>query len=144
MNSGKKKKDLYAMGAPRGGFFVEEKAGIYSVAPPKHSPRARDLGEEYGFSMLDLADVLEVTTKTLSRWKKKGETLSRQQSDRIAVMEKLFELGEQVLGSRESMRAWIHRRVLALNGATPLEVMKTETGRRMVEDVLNQIQFGIY
>jgi len=98
----------------------------------------------FGMTLSDFADVLEVTPKTLTRWKLKGEALSRQQSDRIAVLESIFALGEKVLGSRENMKEWIHQRVFALNGAEPLDVLKTESGRKMVEDVLHQIEFGIF
>ena len=92
----------------------------------------------------DLADVLEVTPKTLTRWKRKNEVLSPQQSDRVAVLESIFTLGEKVLGSREKIKEWIHQPVLYLNGGRPLDDLKTESGRRRVEEALHQIEFGMY
>ena len=105
---------------------------------------AEALGSHYDLSAKDFADVLEVTPKTLTRWRQKGEVLSPQQCDRVHVLESLLALGEKVLGSSENVKRWIHAPVLYLQGACPLDLLKTETGRRRVEEALRQIEYGMY
>jgi putative toxin-antitoxin system antitoxin component (TIGR02293 family) len=131
---------------PKTGFLVSEPSPShsYSIPSARSSGKKRDLGHQFGLTLSDFADVLEVTPKTLSRWKQKGEILSRQQSDRIAILESLFILGERVLGSRQAMKDWIQEKVLYLNGDKPLDLLKTESGRRAVEEALHQIEFGMY
>ena len=53
------------------------------------------------FPPADLADILEVSPKTLTRWKKSGETLTPQQTDRMAHVEAILLQGEELFGSRE-------------------------------------------
>jgi putative toxin-antitoxin system antitoxin component (TIGR02293 family) len=132
-------------GKAKTGFIVEETSEGYSVpARGRRTRKTRDLGKEYNLSMQDFADVLEVTPKTLSRWKRKGEKLSQQQNDRITILESIFAQGERILGSRERMREWLHAKVLYLNGKKPVEMIKTEMGRRLVEEALHQIEFGMF
>ena len=129
------------------GFLVAENAPAYSYSIPsasKASGKSRNLGELYGLTMADFADILEVTPKTLSRWKQKGEILSPQQSDRIGILESIYSLGERILGSRERVKEWMQGPVLYLAGKRPLDLIKTETGRRLVEEALHQIEFGMY
>ena len=114
------------------------------VSKPVSMRRVRSLGEQYEITSRDFAEFLEVTPKTLTRWNRNGDSLSRQQSDRIAVLEAIFALGGRVLGSREHVREWLRNPVLYLNDETPLELLKTESGRRRVENALRQIEFGMY
>jgi putative toxin-antitoxin system antitoxin component (TIGR02293 family) len=105
---------------------------------------ARSLEEQYNLTAKDVAEVLEVTPKTLTRWSQKDKRLSLQQSDRIAILESIFALGKRVLGSSKNVGEWIHGPVLYLNGQKPIDLLKLESGRRNVESALNQIEFGMY
>jgi putative toxin-antitoxin system antitoxin component (TIGR02293 family) len=97
----------------------------------------------YGFSVQDLAEVLDVNRKTLFRWKESEEAFSLQQSDRISVLESILELGKKVLGSEEEVKQWLHSPVHSLDGRQPLDLIKTESGRRLVETALHQIEYGV-
>jgi putative toxin-antitoxin system antitoxin component (TIGR02293 family) len=91
-----------------------------------------------------LAEILEVSPKTLTRWIKTGERLSPQQTDRMARLETLFKHGEHVLGSRESVQRWLHAKVLYLDGKRPIELLKTESGREQVDEALGVIEWGMF
>ncbi len=122
--------------------MVNEPQATYGASLPL--AQARFLGQRYDMAIRDLADVLEVTPKTFHRWSLAGDTLSPQQSDRISILTSLFGLGERVFASHKVFTAWLREPVLGLGGKTPLETVKTESGRRAVENVLHQIEFGIY
>lgn len=127
------------------GFLLEEAATGYVVpSRASHSAKIRDLSEEYNLTLSDFADIMEVTPKTLSRWKNEGAPLSTQQSDRIEILDSIFALGDKVLGSREGMKRWIHEHVFNLNGERPADLLKTEMGRRRVEESLYQIAHGTF
>lgn len=91
-----------------------------------------------------MAEILEVSPKTFSRWEKSGERLSPQQSDRIARLEALFKHGEFVLGSREGLYRWLHGKVLYLDGRHPIDLLATESGREKVDEALNVIEWGMF
>jgi len=94
------------------------------------------------FPPADLADILEVSPKTLARWKKTGEALTPQQTDRIANIEAVLLQGEQLFGSRERVLEWMQGKVLSLDFQRPIDVLKTETGRRRVMSVLHGMAWG--
>ena len=95
------------------------------------------------FPPADLADILEVSPKTITRWKKSGEALTPQQTDRIAHVEAILLQGEELFGSRERVMEWMQGKVLSLNCLRPIDVLKTETGRKRVANVLHGIAWGM-
>ncbi|GAB4299580.1 MAG: hypothetical protein Kow0098_26230 [Ignavibacteriaceae bacterium] len=109
--------------------------------------RIRKINERYALTISDIADILDVTPRTLSRWSKNRDTagkLSERKSDNLAVLEAILKLGERVLGSEDELNQWLHSPVFALGGKKPVDLIKTESGRRRVEEVLHQIELGIY
>jgi putative toxin-antitoxin system antitoxin component (TIGR02293 family) len=109
--------------------------------------KIKEINERYDLTFNNLAAVLDVTPKTLTRWtnSKKGTTvISEQKTDRLKILESILELGKEVLGSDDELNEWLHHPVFALDGKKPIELLKTESGRRRVEEVLHQIEYGIY
>ena len=121
----------------------------YNSSSVSKSPagKIREINERYALTVGDIAGVLDVATKTITRWtksKNSGSTLSAQKKDRLAVLESILKLGKKVLGSNEELNRWLHSPVFSLDGKKPVDMIKTESGRRRVEEVLHQIEYGIY
>jgi putative toxin-antitoxin system antitoxin component (TIGR02293 family) len=104
----------------------------------------RDLSRQYELPADDIADVLDITTRTFSRWKKHPKALSNQQADRMMIVKSILDLGKTVLGSETHLKDWLKKPLLLLDGRIPLDLMKTESGRRKVESALHQIQHGFF
>ena len=118
-----------------------------SYTPTTNVGKIRELNERYALTIGDIADILDVAPKTLSRWTKKNKksgVISERRNDSLLILESILELGKKVLGSDEELNQWLHNPVFALDGKKPVDVIKTESGRRRVEEVLHQIEFGIY
>ena len=108
--------------------------------------KIKELNERYALTLSDLADILDVAPKTLTRWAKNinsSKLISKRKSDSIDVLESILELGIEVLGSEEELNSWLHNPVFSLNGEKPVDLIKTESGRRKVETALHQIEYGI-
>jgi len=107
----------------------------------------KELNERYALTIRDIADILDVTPKTLTRWtknKNNSKVISQRKSDSLEILESILELGKKVLGSEDELNQWLHNPVFALNGKKPIDMIKTESGRRKVEEVLHQIEYGIF
>jgi putative toxin-antitoxin system antitoxin component (TIGR02293 family) len=126
--------------------MAQKRSGSYSSTADVG--KIRELNERYALTIGDIADVLDVAPKTLSRWAKKNNKSSRiiseRRTDSLKILESILELGKKVLGSDEELNQWLHSTVFALDGKKPVDVIKTESGRRRVEEVLHQIEYGIY
>ncbi len=118
-----------------------------SSSSPSSSSRIRKINEKYALTISDIADVLDVAPRTLSRWtkhKKNPKSISERKTDSLKILESLLKLGEKVLGSENELNQWLHNPVFALDGEKPVDLIKTESGRRRVEEALHQIEYGIY
>ncbi len=104
----------------------------------------RVLTSRYSFSERDLAGILDVNKRTITRWKAQNGRKSLQQIDRIDVLQSILNLGKRVLGSENAVKLWLDSPVFSLEGQRPRDLIKTESGRRRVENVLLQIEGGVY
>jgi putative toxin-antitoxin system antitoxin component (TIGR02293 family) len=97
-----------------------------------------DLKDDY------LSRILEVSTKTTSRWRRQDiPRLPVPVSDRIYRFARLFALAEQVLEDKDAAREWLHDEQVGLGGRTPIDMMRTEAGAREVESLLVRIEHGV-
>ena len=127
---------------------MAQKRSSSSYASGTYIGKIKELNERYALTIGDIADVLDVAPKTLSRWAKKNNkssrSISERRTDSLKILESILELGKNVLGSDEELNHWLHKPVFALDGKKPIDLIKTESGRRRVEEVLHQIEYGIY
>ena len=75
--------------------------------------------------------------------RKRSESLSCEESERLYRIAFLVERAVQVLGSLENAQRWLDTSKRALGGVTPLVLAKIEPGAREVEDLLGRIEYGI-
>lgn len=104
----------------------------------------KELTADFDISVKDLAGVLDITPKTFSRWKNARNAMSEQQADRMVILKSIFDLGRKVLGSDENVKKWMREPIFSLEGQIPLQLLKTESGRRRIESVLHQIEYGFF
>jgi putative toxin-antitoxin system antitoxin component (TIGR02293 family) len=85
-----------------------------------------------------------ISSRTLQRRRRLCEKLTVEESDRVLRMIRSFFTAETTYGSRGRALAWMRTPHAGLEGRTPLSLLKTETGSRIVEELLVQIDEGMY
>jgi putative toxin-antitoxin system antitoxin component (TIGR02293 family) len=58
--------------------------------------------------------------------------------------DRVLSAAESVYGSRERAFAWLRRPHPRLDGQNPLSLLRTDTGARIVEELLFQIDEGMF
>lgn len=86
---------------------------------------------------------LVVPRRTLTHRRTRREALSRDESDRAVRLARLSALAEQVFGETERSRHWLRTAKRQFHGRTPLQLMVTEAGARLVEELLYRIDEGM-
>jgi len=81
--------------------------------------------------------------RTLQRKQKSRERLSAAESDRLARLARIAVRAGEALGSQEKANRWLVTPNRALGGQTPIELVHTDTGTVLVEDVLDRIEHGV-
>ena len=89
-------------------------------------------------------DALVIPLRTLQHRRSRREKLTVDESDRALRIARLLSQAEAVYESRQRALAWLRRPHPRLRNRAPLEMSKTETGNRLVEELLVQIDEGIF
>jgi putative toxin-antitoxin system antitoxin component (TIGR02293 family) len=97
----------------------------------------------HGFDQDELFELV-VPRRTLARRRDSGSRrLSLEESDRAVRLARIAALSERVFGDEAIAHAWLREPSRTLAGATPLSLLKTETGAQLVEQTLHRIDFGM-
>lgn len=67
-----------------------------------------------------------------------------EEPDRVLRVIRVLSSAEAVYGSRDRALAWLRKPIARLEDRSPISHLKTDTGSRIVEEVLIQIDEGIY
>ena len=96
-----------------------------------------------GLERAEIEDAV-IPSRTLQHRRSRRERLTLEESDRVLRVIRVLSSAEAVYGSRERALAWLRRPNPRLDGRAPLSLLKTDTGSRMVEELLVQIDEGMY
>ena len=102
-----------------------------------------EIKKELGLTQAELADLAQISLRTLSRRKKQGHFTSTE-SERLQRFRDLLETAQNVLEDEDSARKWLKSEVPALGGETPLHFAKHESGAREVFDLIGRIEYGVF
>ncbi len=72
------------------------------------------------------------------------EVLSPEESDRAVRAARTLVLAERVFAEREKAFSWMRQPKKRFHGDTPMTMLETETGARLVEQMLVQVDDGMF
>ncbi len=102
-----------------------------------------ELGARMGFSMQELATVLNVSLRTLQRYDA-DQVLDADQSAKVISLELLNGHGIEVFGDQHSFNEWLRIPVAELDDKSPLSYLDTPFGFMVLEQILGRIEHGIF
>jgi len=102
------------------------------------------LSSKSGISVPELAAIIEIPERTLARRKAAGR-LARDESERLLRISTIFQKAVELFnGDMPEAVAWLLRPRRALADHTPLAYSGTELGAREVEDLIGQLEHGVF
>lgn len=106
---------------------------------------ASALRELVADSAVTLSDVAKVVAprRTLDRRLKDNANLTPEESDRFARFASILSLCEHIFGSRAEAMEWLEAPKRRFDGERPIDLIRTEVGARLVEQLLVQAQHGM-
>ncbi len=84
-----------------------------------------------------------IPRRTLSH-ARKSERLSPEQSDRVARAAGFFALAQATFLDLAKANDWMRRPNAALEGKSPLELLRTGSGTELIEQILGRVAYGVY
>jgi putative toxin-antitoxin system antitoxin component (TIGR02293 family) len=107
--------------------------------PIESLQRIRDAG----LTFTEISDLI-IAPRTLKHRRSRGEALSHEEADRVVRMARIVNQADRVFANHDKALLWLRSPDDRLENRTPLSMLKTESGGRLVEEMLWQIDEGIY
>jgi putative toxin-antitoxin system antitoxin component (TIGR02293 family) len=86
---------------------------------------------------------LIVPRRTLAHRIAKHQSLSKEESDKAVRIARITSLAEHVFGEPERAWRWLRKPKRQFDSRTPIEMLATEAGSRLVEELITQIDDGM-
>jgi putative toxin-antitoxin system antitoxin component (TIGR02293 family) len=83
-----------------------------------------------------------VPRRTLVHRKTRHQALTNEESDRVIRMVRITALAEEVFGDDTKASRWLRKPKTRFDGQAPLDLLRTEAGARLVEEMLLQLDYG--
>jgi len=97
----------------------------------------------HGISFTEVSEVV-ISPRTLKHRKARGEQLSDEETDRLVRVTRILTLADGVFGNHEKALKWLRTPSDRLTGRTPMSMLRTDVGGRVVENRLWQIDEGVF
>ncbi len=89
------------------------------------------------------ADFLDISTKSLHRYKQASKSFKPIQSEKIIEMAEVTQVGLDVFGDMEKFKLWLETPNFPLCNLKPIELLRDSYGKEMVIGELTRINYGI-
>jgi putative toxin-antitoxin system antitoxin component (TIGR02293 family) len=89
----------------------------------------------------DLAGVIDVSPRTISRWRP-STRIGVHPSKALVRIDEVLSRGREIFGDDESFKLWLDQPNTALNDQKPIELLRKPFGVEMIEDALEALQYG--
>jgi putative toxin-antitoxin system antitoxin component (TIGR02293 family) len=123
------------------GVEVRSDADLAGAVAGGFRVKAIDALKESGLTEAEVGSLI-IKPRTLSHRRANGGRLTVDESDRAARVARGLVLAERTFASREKAHRWLHRNLAALGGRTPMDLIRTDAGARVVESLLARIAWG--
>ncbi len=122
----------------------EVRSEIALVALVEEGLPARTVDELARLGELSEAEFGQIIPRRTLAHARRKERLSPEQSDRLVRAAGVYASAHEVFANREKANRWMKRPNRALEGKTPLSLLRTSSGTDLVESVLDRIAYGVY
>lgn len=102
------------------------------------------LAQWSGAFTVDELTAIVIPERTLARRKASGEPLTIEETERALRLARIATEAERVFDDPAKAARWLRKPNRALNLRKPISLLETETGARAVEELLGQIDHGVY
>jgi putative toxin-antitoxin system antitoxin component (TIGR02293 family) len=128
---------------PQTSFWIALELNLDKVEAGVPVPMLAKFVEESGLRFSDLYEVV-IPARTLKHRKARQENLTVDESDKFARLVRIYDETVKVFGTTEKAIRWLTKPKHRFAERTPIQMLRTEIGSRMVEEMLVQIDEGMF
>jgi putative toxin-antitoxin system antitoxin component (TIGR02293 family) len=98
---------------------------------------------ERGLTRHEVFEII-IPLRTLKHRRSRHQSLSREESERVVRAARILARAQAVLGDEKAALEWLRTPKSRFEGQAPLQLLSTEAGGRLVEQMLIQIDEGMF
>ncbi|MBA2653081.1 MAG: DUF2384 domain-containing protein [Tatlockia sp.] len=102
-----------------------------------------DFLKEQSIPIKDILQSLQIPKSTYFSKKRSHTRLDSSSTEKFLRLISVMKMSEEILGKNQS-KEWLYKKIPSLGEQIPMDLLDTEAGHRLVEQVLLQIKYGIY
>lgn len=102
-----------------------------------------ELVQSSPFSVVEWAQFLNISTRTIQRYRKNNESFDPLHSEKIIQIVLLCRYGVEVFGTNDKFNLWLETQNVGLGQIKPKELLDTAFGINLIRDELTRIEHGI-
>ena len=118
-------------------------SAVLGIIEQQLEPAVVQLLLDMGLSRDEVHSVV-IPARTLQHRRSRKERLTVEESDRVIRTLRVLSATESIYESRERALNWLRRPNPRLKDRSPISLLKTDTGARIVEELLGQIDEGYF
>lgn len=99
--------------------------------------------EKLGFSSVEI-EALVLPRRTLAHRRARKQALTLDESVRLARVARVALEANETFGDGANAHKWLRRPNRALNGTSPIALLDTDDGARLVEVILGRLAHGLF
>ena len=127
-------------------FISEVRSGLL---PDEAQRQVRELAIRMGLTVPEMAGVLATPGRAFARRQgvksgDKASPLTKVQSERLLLLARVAAHGLAVFEDQGKFNRWLRRPLEMLQNQSPLQLLDTATGFRLVDQLLGRIEYGVY
>jgi putative toxin-antitoxin system antitoxin component (TIGR02293 family) len=101
------------------------------------------ISESVPFSERDWSEILDISPRSLQRYKKQKHTFKPLHAEKIFEIAEVTEKGLEVFGDMERFRQWLETSSYALGNMKPIDLINDSYGKELVIGELHRIDHGV-
>lgn len=119
---------------------IKKIEAIRNGVPPQNIERYLS---RHNYVIKDVLHRLNIPASTYKSKKGKGQVLDSAASEKLMRLVSVIRVAGEIIGESEA-KDWLYREVPSLGNRKPIDLLDTEVGHGLVEQVLQQIKYGVY
>ena len=132
-------------GVPLRGFFKDRMMVVDVIRQGIPTSLFMSIKEMSPFSDQEWSDFLDISLKSLQRYKKESDYIFRSiHSEKIIELMEVTVVGLEVFDSAEDFAAWLNASSHALGNRRPIELLRDSYGKELVLSELQRIDQGVF
>lgn len=104
----------------------------------------KQISNRFSLDKADVKQLFGISESTQFRYEKQNSLLKPAIADRLERFNRIYQQALDLFEDESELERWLSTPKAALGGETPLKALATDTGAKLVEEILYRAEYGIF